>query len=110
MVLLVALEFSPRRGPDEFQLIAVRLGEGVAGLGADADPVDAARHRKSAVGLDRNREALGMQRVEQRRVELQHRLAAGQQDRKSVVSGKSVRVCVDVGGGRSIKKQYKEET
>ena len=63
---------------DQLQLVAGTLHQLGAGLGADADPVDRARHGQRAVGLDGDLEARSMQRTDQLLVDLQHRLAAGQ--------------------------------
>jgi len=46
----------------QFQLISGLEHERGAGFRADADPVDAARRLQCAVGLDRDLEALGMDR------------------------------------------------
>src|SRR3546814_12672419 len=71
--------------PDELQFVAAQLNQLAPRFRADADPVDAARDRKRAVAFDRDGEAAV--------------------DRKSVVSGKSVSVRVDLGGRRIIKKK-----
>ena len=47
---------------------------------ADAHPVDPGRHRQGAVGFDGDLEAGQVHRVDQRAVELQQRLAAGEHD------------------------------
>src|SRR3546814_12586809 len=73
-------DVAPRLGPDQLQLVAVHLDKRASCLGTDTDPVDAARDGKGAIGFDRDREALGMQRGDQRIVDLQHRLAASQHD------------------------------
>src|SRR5260221_418413 len=64
----------------QLQLVAGSERRRGAGLGADADPVEPARRRAGAVGLDGDGEAFGMERVDQDRVELQQRLAAGADD------------------------------
>ena len=64
-------------GPDQLQFVARALDDLGPGLGADADPVEPADRRQRAVGLDRDSEAALVQRVDQRAVELKHRLAAG---------------------------------
>src|SRR6185312_1607536 len=65
---------------DQLQLVAGAERERRARLGADADPVEAAGRRAGAVGLDGDREALGMERLDERTVELEQRLAAGADD------------------------------
>src|SRR5262249_50591469 len=63
---------------DQLQFVARPDHELSSGLRADADPVEAIRWDDRAVGLDRDRKASRMQRLDQRRVQLQQRLAAGQ--------------------------------
>jgi hypothetical protein len=62
---------------DELHLVPGADAQLGAGLRAHADPVEARRRLDGAVGLDRDREAARMQRFEQRRVDLQQRLAPG---------------------------------
>src|SRR6185437_8380453 len=64
----------------QLQLVAGAERERRARLGADADPIEPAGRRAGAVGLDRDGEALGMERLDERLVELQQRLAAGADD------------------------------
>ena len=71
---LETLRFHPRLGENELQFIALALQKPGAGLGTDADPVDAARRRQRAVGLDRDLEAGVMEGIDQVLVELQQRL------------------------------------
>src|SRR2546428_12323702 len=78
--MLKALGLGPRLREHELQLIAAFQDERRAGLGADADPVDAVRHRLRAVGFDRDAKPALVQRLEERRIELQERLAAGADD------------------------------
>jgi hypothetical protein len=54
-----------------------------AGLGADADPVDAGGRLQRAVGFHRDLESLRVQGVDQRRVHLQQGLAAGQHHQRA---------------------------
>ncbi len=72
---------------DQLQLVARRQHQRRGGLRADADPVEAGRRRLRAVGLDRDREAAGVERVDQRGVELEQRLAAGADDEAVVGVG-----------------------
>src|SRR5664280_1017063 len=73
---------------DQFEFVALPDHEFGAGLGADADPVDAVGHLDRAVGFEADREAAGMQRIDQVGVHLQQRLAAGQDHiAVSVLSG-----------------------
>src|SRR6185312_14562194 len=65
---------------DQLQLVSVLQPEAVAALGTDAQPVDAGRRLERAVGLDRDLEAARMELLDQRRIDLQQRLAAGQHD------------------------------
>src|SRR3989454_805800 len=78
--MLEAPRLGPRLREHELQLIAAFHDERRAGLGADADPVDAVRHRLRAVGFDRDAKPALVQRLEERRIELQERLAAGADD------------------------------
>src|SRR5262249_59393665 len=59
------------------QLVTAGEDEMRACLRAHADPVDAGRRHERAVGLDRDTEAVLVQRRDERAVELQQRLAAG---------------------------------
>src|SRR5215468_7136801 len=63
---------------DQLQLVAFAEHEVRAGLGADANPVHAIGRIDRAVGLDADRETARMQRIDQRRIDLQQRLATGQ--------------------------------
>src|SRR5262245_30343118 len=65
---------------DELQLIPRALVERRAAFGTYAIPVDRARHGQRAVRLDGAFEAFGMKRRDERLIDLQHRLAAGQHD------------------------------
>ena len=62
---------------DQLQLVAPSAARAARRPWADADPVDARGRGLRAVGLDRDLEAAGVQRVDQAVVELQQRLAAG---------------------------------
>ena len=77
----------PLLRPDQLQLVARTLRQLGAGLGADADPVDPGRRGQRAVGLHRDFEAARVERVDQRRVELEHRLAAGDHDQRAFAPG-----------------------
>ena len=63
---------------DQLQFVAAPHHELGAGFRADADPVHAVGRLDRAVGLDADREAARMQRVDEGRIHLQQRLAAGQ--------------------------------
>src|SRR5207245_4071103 len=78
--MLEALGLGTGLREHELQLIAAFHDERRAGLGADADPVDAVRHRLRAVGFNRDAKPALVQRLEERRIELQERLAAGADD------------------------------
>src|SRR5437879_3475250 len=78
--MLEALGLGTSLREHELQLIAAFHDERRAGLGADADPVDAVGHRLRAVRFDRDAKPALVQRLEQRRIELQERLAAGADD------------------------------
>src|SRR5438067_11295354 len=71
---LVALGFATCLPEDELQLVASRDDEVGLGLRAHADPIDAVGYGQRAVRLDGDLEAAVMQRVDERRVELQQRL------------------------------------
>ncbi|ABA49515.1 hypothetical protein BURPS1710b_0356 [Burkholderia pseudomallei 1710b] len=62
------------------QFVALRDDERRIRLRAHADPVDRFEHGQRAVRLDRDREARRVQRVDERLIELQHRLAARADD------------------------------
>ena len=64
----------------QLELVALLQHQLRAGLGRDAHPVEPLGRRPGAVGLHRHLEAARVQRVHQRRVELQQRLAAGADD------------------------------
>jgi hypothetical protein len=64
----------------ELELVAVLDGEGRLRLGTHADPVDASRHGLRSIRLDGDAKAACAQRVQQRLVQLQQRLAAGAND------------------------------
>src|SRR5439155_17571533 len=63
--------------PHQLQLIPVALDHFCPRLWADTDPVDSRSRGQRPVGLDRNAKSARVQRVQQRRIELEHRLAAG---------------------------------
>ena len=75
---LERLDVDPCLRPDELQFVARALDDVAPRLGADADPVEPRRRFDGAVGLDRDLEAFAMQRVDQRSVDLEQRLAARQ--------------------------------
>src|ERR1700730_620702 len=63
---------------NELQL-GPRVGnEGRARFWADAKPIETGRRGEGAIGFDRDFEAPGMYRADQRRVELQQRFATGE--------------------------------
>ena len=62
---------------DQFQLVPGRQRQRRIGLGRHADPVDAGGRHLRAVGLDGDLEIARMERLDQRRIELQQWLAAG---------------------------------
>ena len=62
---------------DQLHLVAGPDAQLSSGLWAHADPVKAGRRFDRSIGLDRDREAAPMQRGEQGVVDLQERLAAG---------------------------------
>jgi len=59
------------------QFVTAPLNDLRPGLGADAHPVDSRRGFKRPVAFHRDPEAALVQRLDQRGVQLQHRLAAG---------------------------------
>src|SRR5258707_7087392 len=63
---------------DQLQFVTPAYHEIGAGFRADANPVHALGRGDRAIGLDADRKAARMQRVDQRRIHLQQRLAAGQ--------------------------------
>jgi hypothetical protein len=65
---------------DELQLVAVHKLQRRPGLRADADPIETGRRFHRAVGLDGDGEPALVKRVDQRRVDLQERLAARADD------------------------------
>src|SRR5579883_598409 len=79
------LEGKPRKGfrrrvrlrKYELHLLTRADAQLAPGLRADADPVEPGRWIDGSVGLDRDLEAASMQRVQQRPVDLQNRLASG---------------------------------
>ena len=89
-----------RLGIDQLQFVAGALLEFGAGFGADADPVDGGGHRQGAVGLDGDLEARVMQGGDERVVDLQHRLAAGQHDEGRAGGAAAARQALGkIGGG-----------
>ena len=64
----------------ELQLIAATLYDFRFRLGADADPVKARRRFDGAIALDANFKSSRVQCVDQRRIDLQQRFAAGAND------------------------------
>src|SRR3954454_21697170 len=73
---------------DDLQLVPAGYHERRIGPWADADPVDARRRNDRAVGLDRDLEAAPVQRLDQRRIELQQRLTASADDKPVGLSGR----------------------
>src|SRR6516164_3350222 len=71
----------PHLRHDDLELVAVFDNEPGAGLGTDADPVEPRQRENRAVGLDRNLKAALVQRIDQQRIELKQRLAAGADDK-----------------------------
>ena len=63
---------------DQLQFVAAAHHELGAGFRADADPVHAVGRLDGAVGLDADGKAARMQRIDEGRIDLQQRLAAGQ--------------------------------
>src|SRR5271157_4795700 len=61
---------------DELQLVALALCERNACLGADANPIDAARSGARSIGLQRHHETASVKRFDEGGVKLQRRLAA----------------------------------
>src|SRR4029079_4418727 len=88
---------------DQFQLMAPAHHEIGSGFRADANPVHARGRIDGAVGLDADLEAARMQRIDEGRVHLQQRLAAGQHDVAVLVGAGPLR-CDGVGefSGRGI--------
>ena len=66
-----------RLGKDQFQLVAARLYQGGAGFGAYTEPVHSRRRRDRSIGFDGDLKAPAVERVDERRVQLQKRFAAG---------------------------------
>ncbi len=75
---------------DQLEFMAPAHHEIGAGLRADADPVHAGGRIDRAVGLDADLEAARMQRVDQGRIDLQQRLAAGQHHVAVLASRRSI--------------------
>src|SRR5258708_8127447 len=63
---------------DQLQFVTPAYHEIGAGFRADANPVHALGRGDRAIGLDADRKAARMQRVDQRRIHLQQRLSPGQ--------------------------------
>ena len=72
---------------DELEFVALCHDEPIPGLGADAEPVDARGHRQGAIGLDRDLETARVQRLRQRGIDLQQRLAPGEHDEGRAARG-----------------------
>src|SRR5271154_3444303 len=70
----------PFLGYDDFQLVAGGDDDWVIDLWANANPVEIGWQREGSVGLDRDLEAAPVQRLDQRWVELQQRLAPSADD------------------------------
>lgn len=64
----------------DFQLVAFRHDKRRVGFRTHANPVDALEHRQRTVRFDRHFEAGFVQRIDERLVDLQHRLAARAHD------------------------------
>lgn len=73
---LETLGLSPGLRIHQLELVARLLDERRTALGADANPVDPGRDGERAVGLDGDFEAGGMQRVDERPIQLQEWFAA----------------------------------
>src|SRR3546814_14089275 len=90
------------------QTCALPIFGGVVAAGGLGGAAGVAVHPHSAL-RHRDLDALGVERVLQPLAELAHHRPLlgwlGLEDRKSVVSGKSVSVRVDLGGSRIIKKK-----
>src|SRR5208283_1826236 len=71
----IVLGLGPGLRKNELQLVAARQRERRPGLGRDANPVEACRGGKRPIRLDRELEALVVQRRDQRAIDLQQRLA-----------------------------------
>ncbi len=65
-------------GKYQLELVALPQHKAGASFGADAYPVQTGWSRLGAIGLDRNDEAAGMQRGNERAIDLEQRLAAGE--------------------------------
>src|SRR5687768_3520106 len=74
------LRIQTRLRPDQLELVAASLDHIRTGLGADTDPVNAGRRGDRAVGLYGDLEAAGVERLDQRRIELEKRLPASDDD------------------------------
>src|SRR5947199_5012622 len=70
----VALGLTAFLAVHELQFVAPRDNELCVRLGADADPVDPRGYGQRAVRLDGDLEVVPVQRVDQRRVQLEQRL------------------------------------
>jgi hypothetical protein len=80
--VLVTLRLGALLWEDELQLVACAQHEVGPGLGTDADPVEARGGALRPVRLHRHLEAGRMQRADERRVELEERLAPGADDER----------------------------
>jgi hypothetical protein len=65
---------------DELEFLTRGLPKLGAGFGTDADPINLGRRRQRAIGLDSRKKLPGAHRIEQFRVELEQRFAAGEDD------------------------------
>uniref|UniRef100_A0A0N4ZLG9 LigA n=1 Tax=Parastrongyloides trichosuri TaxID=131310 RepID=A0A0N4ZLG9_PARTI len=82
---------------DQLQLLTRGLNHGGVGLGADADPVDPVRRRQRAVAFDGDLEPPRVQGVDQRRVQLHQRLAAGADHQLGVALATAPHPCDMIG-------------
>ena len=65
----------------DLELVTTLDDKAGARFRADADPVEAGRREDRAIRLDRDFEPAVVQRIDQRRIELQQRFAAGAYDK-----------------------------
>ena len=88
----------PLLRPHQLELVARSLNDFGPRLRAYADPVEPGGRRQRPVGLHRDAEAARVQRVDQRGVQLEHRLAAG--DDHEPASTAVAPQCLDMGRKR----------
>jgi hypothetical protein len=92
----------PILGIDEFQFVAARENEIGFSLGADAYPVDSRRGISRPVRFDRRLESTLPQHLEEWPIDLQQRLAAGQDQEPA-----DRRIAVRPGIGQSLRKSFR---